>query len=139
MAGVAAVEAEGVLVQVVAQVVVADGALMRAHQSALEQAGDAVNLGHRDVSGIARGPDVRDDVAEAVLTDAVVPDPVGPDLAGAVHVIEHEVGQDVLARVRDLLHPYPTRAALQQPHLNTSAAPFPSSSAAPRPLAVPAY
>jgi hypothetical protein len=52
-------------------------------------------------------------VAEAVLADAVVADPgVGPDLAGALEVSEHEVGQEVLAGVDDALHPHAPGATL---------------------------
>ncbi len=48
-----------------------------------------------------------------MLTDAVVAAPgVGADLACALHVIEHEVGQDVLGGVRDALHPHSSGAAV---------------------------
>jgi len=53
--GAAAVEAEGELVQVVVELLRADGALVGAEQPAFEQRGDAVHARHRDVGGVAGG------------------------------------------------------------------------------------
>ncbi len=89
VAGAAAVEAERELVQVVVELVVTDRALMGAQQSALEQARDAVNLGHRHVGGIAGLAQARDHVREAVPADVVIAVPaVGPHFAPAIDVIE---------------------------------------------------
>ena len=55
--------------------------------------------------GSPGGRDVRHDVAEAVVADLVVAAPaVGADLGPALDVVEHEVGQHVLAGVRDPPH-----------------------------------
>jgi len=53
----AAVEAEGELVEVVVELLRADGALVGAEQPALEQRGDAVDAWHGDVAGVAGRPD----------------------------------------------------------------------------------
>ena len=84
-----------------------------AEQPALEQAGDAVDLGHDHVRGVAGGGDVRDDVLEAVAADVVVAAPrVAVDLGAAGDMIEYELGQGVGRCVGDAAHPHASRAAL---------------------------
>jgi len=58
----AAVEAEGELVQVVVELLVADSALVGAQQPPLEQARDAVDFGHQDMRGIVGLAEVGDRV-----------------------------------------------------------------------------
>jgi hypothetical protein len=93
---VAAVEAEGELVEVVVKLVVADRALVGAQDPAFDQRGDEVRVRQDHVAGVSGGRDVRDDVLEAVLSDVEVALPaIGAYLAGASDVLEYEVGQGV--------------------------------------------
>ena len=70
--GAAAVEAEGELVQVVVELLWADGALMGTEQPALQERGDPVDARHRHVCGIAGGVEAVAIVREAGGGDAVV-------------------------------------------------------------------
>ena len=63
--GPATIEVKGELVEVIVQVLFADGALMRAQAPALEEGGHTVDPGEGNVGGLRRCPRDRDAVLEA--------------------------------------------------------------------------
>jgi len=89
--GRAAVEAEGELVKVVGQVLLADGTLMGAQAPALEQRGDAVDARERDVCRLVGRPRHGHAVSEALGGDVRVALPsVGVDEAAGRDGVDDE-------------------------------------------------
>jgi hypothetical protein len=112
MARAAPVEAKRELVEVVVELVVADRALVRAEQPALDQRSDAVDVRHDHVGGVAWGRHVRDDVREGVAADVEVALPaIGAHLRSAGDVVEHEGGQRRLGDVGYAPHAHPPDAS----------------------------
>jgi hypothetical protein len=87
---------------------VADRALVRAEDPALDQRGDAMDVRQNHVRRVAAGRHVGDHVREAVTADVDVALPaIGVDLGAAGDTVEHEVGQRGLADVGDAPHAHP--------------------------------
>jgi len=106
-----AVEAEGELVQVVVEMLVAHRPLMSAQQPPFEQRGNPVHTGQGDVGRVSAGRDDRRLALIAVLGDLVVALPaVGVNDGTRFDSCPHERGEVRGRDTRNALDPHPAEA-----------------------------